>query len=96
MKKIIAVAVAIALLATSAYCGPPFGQAVAVTPSDTTDLANGPTQSIFVGGTGTLTVDMYNGGTVQFTAVPAGTTIPIKVKRIRATGTSATAIVAFL
>ena len=74
---------------------PVYAAAAAVTPNDATDLPNGPANAIYVGGAGTLTVDMAgNGATVLFGAVPAGTTIPIKVKRVRATGTAATSIVA--
>lgn len=71
----------------------PITAAVAVTPSDTTDL-NYLTRAIYVGGGGDLTVVMANGVTVTFSAVPAGTMLPIRVNRVRTTGTSATLIVA--
>lgn len=67
--------------------------AAAVTPSDTTDLTI-TTRYLFVGGAGTLTVDMSNGATVLFTGVLAGSVLPIRVNRVRATGTTATNIVA--
>lgn len=68
--------------------------AVAVTPSDTVDLAT-PARSLFVGAAGTLTLDTMGGETsVLFSAVPAGATITLGVKRVRATGTTCTGIIA--
>lgn len=64
-----------------------------VTPSDTVDLPK-LTDAIWVGGTGAVAAVAQNGQVVLITAVPAGELLPIKAKRINATGTSATAIVA--
>jgi uncharacterized membrane protein len=71
-----------------------FTNAVAVTPSDSAFISA--TGAIYVGVAGTLKVMMAGAGNavVEFTAVPAGTTIPISVKQVFATGTSATSIVA--
>ena len=69
--------------------------AVAVTPSDSADLARVATKGLFVGGAGNITVDLTDGKTaVLFTGVLAGTFFPVQVKRVRATGTTATNIVA--
>jgi hypothetical protein len=65
----------------------------AVTPSDSVDLAY-ITRAIYVGGAGDVSVLNASGATVVFTAVPAGTVLPISTARIRASGTGATAIVA--
>lgn len=66
---------------------------VAVTPSDTTLLA--PTRGLYIGGAGNVTVDFADGTTgILFTAPPVGTLLPISVIRVKATGTTATAIVA--
>lgn len=71
-----------------------YSHAVAVTPSDSSNLAT-PARALFVGGAGTLKVDTAGGETgVTFTAVPAGSTIALSVTKVYATGTSATAIVA--
>ena len=70
--------------------------ASAVTPSNTTILPD-VTRYVYVGGAGNLTVVMWGDATatpVLFTAVPAGTTLPIAVVQVMATGTTATAIVA--
>jgi len=75
------------------------GRAAAVTPSNTVDIPsvtggsnNGCT--LYVGGTGSVKVLTIGGDEVTFSAVPAGTFMPIQVLRVFATGTSATSIVA--
>jgi hypothetical protein len=66
--------------------------AAAVTPNDSTVLT--PTRSLYVGGTGNLTVRMYGSqNTVLFAAVPVGI-LPIQVDKVMSTGTAATNIVA--
>lgn len=71
----------------------PAEYAVAVTPSNTTDLTN-VTRALYIGGAGDVTVDMPDGSTVLFANALAGTILPIRVKRVRSTGTAATGIVA--
>lgn len=76
--------------------------AVAVTPSDSANLSLTPTQSgtlpkpfaLYVGGAGDVKVDLESGATVTFKAVPVGTTLMIRVRKVYATGTSATNLVA--
>lgn len=65
----------------------------AVTPNDGTDLTF-TTRYVYVGVAGSLTVVLKSGVTVAFTVVPAGTTIPICATRVKATGTTASSIVA--
>lgn len=68
--------------------------AAAVTPSNTADLPQ-PAYALYVGGAGNITLDTVGGQTsVLFTAVPVGTVLALAVKRVRATGTTATALVA--
>lgn len=66
----------------------------AITPNDAADLADTP-KALWVSVTGTLAVvaakDTANTGT-QLGTVPAGTVIPIRVRRVMATGTTATVI----
>lgn len=72
----------------------PAYNAVAVTPSDSTDMTV-VSRAIYVGGAGNITVNMAGSGTaVTFTAVPAGSMLPIAVARVKSTGTTATSIVA--
>lgn len=64
----------------------------AVTTSDTTVLSN--VRSLWVGGAGNVSVHDQNDNVVTFNSVPAGTLLPISPKRVRATSTTATNIVA--
>jgi hypothetical protein len=45
---------------------------------------------LYVGGTGNVSVITIGGDQLIFNGIPAGTTLPIQVKRLRATGTTAT------
>lgn len=72
--------------------GDPAKWGESVTPDDVVNLAN-PARSLYIGGTGSLSVEMYGGGTQSFAAVPVGI-FPIQVTRVNATGTTATNIVA--
>ena len=69
----------------------PAANAVAVTPSDSVDLAY-VTRALYVGGAGDVSVQM--GATVSFIGVQAGSVLPIRVSRVNAAGTTATGIVA--
>lgn len=64
--------------------------AAAAAASDTVDLPSIP-RSIYVGVSGDVKVDMAEGGTVIFKAVPVGI-LPIRPKRIYVAGTTATNI----
>jgi hypothetical protein len=68
--------------------------AAAVTPSDTTDLTTAPTKGLYIGGSGNVKVDMSDGTTVTFTDLAAGVIHPISCKRVYATDTTATLILA--
>lgn len=70
-----------------------FDHAIAVTPNDSVDLVS--TGILHVGGAGNLNVDFTDGTTVSINNVAAGTILPVRVKRVRATGTSATNISLF-
>jgi len=72
----------------------PATRAIAVTPNDGTDLTF-VTRSLYVGGAGNVSVDLADSGSsIVFIGVPAGTFLPVRVKRVRATSTTATSIVA--
>lgn len=71
--------------------------AVAVTPHNTNEVASndGYPRALYVGGAGNVTVDMADGQTdVAFVGVQAGQILDIQVSRVKATGTTATNIVA--
>jgi hypothetical protein len=64
----------------------------AVTPSNTTLLPLG--LGLYVGGAGDVAVTCEDGSQFTFSAVPAGTFIPVRVTQVRSTGTDATLIIA--
>lgn len=74
--------------------------AVAVTPSDTVDIAypSGTRYGrwIYVGGAGDLKVKLADGSDATFTAVSVGVFHPIAVTRVYSTGTTATGIIAII
>jgi hypothetical protein len=74
------------------YVGPA-DRFMTVTPNDASDLPNGLTRGVFVGVGGDFAaVDLY-GNVVSFSSADAQYH-PLRVKRIRATGTTASGIVA--
>lgn len=73
--------------------GEPASHAYVVTPDSSNDIAY-TTRGLWVGGAGTLVVDMQGGETnVTFSGIAAGTLIPIRATRVYATST-ATLIIA--
>lgn len=74
------------------FLSSPITGAAAVTPNDSTDLAE-LTLALYIGVAGTLKVTMMDGTVVTYGAITAGRH-PLRVKRVWSTGTSATSIVA--
>ena len=74
-----------------AHLADPASHAFAVTPSDAADLDNW-ALALYVGTAGDVRVDTWGGETVTFANVPAGV-LPVRVKRVYATGTTAAGIV---
>lgn len=68
----------------------------AVTPANATMLPNGTARGLWVGGVGNVTVQFNpeDSAAVTFTAVPAGTFLPVEAWSVNSTGTTATLIVA--
>lgn len=64
----------------------------AITPNDSADLSL-ETNGLFVGGAGNVKVDLYDGSTVTLNGMLAGTIYPLRVKRVYATGTTATNLI---
>lgn len=79
-------------LATSGLDSP-FEDGALVTPSDTADLAT-PARSLWVGGAGNVRVTTLRGTDLLISGVAAGTVLPFRVKRVWATNTTATLIIA--
>jgi len=73
-----------------------YDTALAVTPSDGSDLSGEPYFAVWVGTGGDLKVDMSDGGSaVTLSNCASGQLIPIMVERIYATGTTASNIIVF-
>lgn len=71
----------------------PVTNAVAVTPHNTNELSY-VSRALYVGTGGDIAVTMQDSGSVTFVDVPTGTLLPIRVKIVKATGTTASDIVA--
>jgi hypothetical protein len=69
-----------------------YNDAAAITASNTTNLAR-LTDAINVGAAGTLAAVLQNDQVVTLT-VTAGALLPLRVKRVNSTGTTATGLVA--
>lgn len=77
----------------------PYNESIAITTSDSENLMpytvrNRLTDAIYVGTTGDVIAVDQNGDATTFKAVPAGVWLPIAVKRVNASGTTATNLVA--
>jgi len=73
-----------------------YSAAKVIAPSDTNDLPNGSTGGIYVGGAGDMVVTfvtMKDGESITLKGLQAGEIYPFRVKRIWATGTTATDVV---
>lgn len=69
--------------------------AVAVTlDADLHNTGRGPVRAVYVGGTGNVSANMSDGSTATFVGVQAGSVLPISVRQINSSGTSATSLVA--
>jgi len=71
----------------------PARDAAAVIPNDATDLAV-TSRALFIGQAGDVSVVMLGGQTITFAGLAAGTLLPVRVSRVKATGTTAGSIVA--
>ncbi|MGA1670277.1 MAG: spike base protein, RCAP_Rcc01079 family [Candidatus Nanopelagicaceae bacterium] len=70
----------------------PAERAFAITGNDSTDLTVFP-RAIYVGGAGNVKVITLGGDTVTFSGVLAGTVLPVRVKRVFSTDTTATNLI---
>jgi hypothetical protein len=64
-----------------------------ITKSDTVDFTR-VSRGVYVGGAGDVAAVMSDGTVLTFSAVPAGTLLPIRCKRINSTNTTATLMLA--
>ena len=68
------------------------GNASAITPSNTVEF-QGPVV-VYVGVTGNMAVKTAAGDEVTFIGVQAGSVLPVRVKQVKSTGTTATNLLA--
>lgn len=67
---------------------------VAVTTSDSTDFSGFVTRGIYVGVGGDVVAVTVANSAVTFKNVPSGTVLPVRARRVNATSTTATDLVA--
>lgn len=77
----------------AAHAAGPIDAVRPVTPSDAADLPGGVARGLFVGEAGTVAIVDRHGGAATLTSMEAQYH-PIRVLRVRTTGTTATGIVA--
>lgn len=70
----------------------PAGHGFPITPSDADDLPE-VTRAIYVGQAGALAVSLVSGAEVTLLGVAAGTVLPLRLRKVLATGTTASALV---
>lgn len=72
-----------------------YSKSRAVTPSNTQDIANGyVSDAVFFPSAGNAVLVLDDGSTVTLTSVAANSIHPFAIKRVNATGTTATGILA--
>jgi hypothetical protein len=72
---------------------PPGYGVVEVTPHDTNNLTS-PSRGLYIGTAGDVKIMAVNGSIATFIGAASGSVLPIQAKRVYATGTTATNIVA--
>ncbi len=73
----------------------PAGHAEVIVPHASTNFSR-EAQGIWVGGVGDVAVVLPSDDVVIFLAVPSGTLLPVRAKRVNAVGTDATSMVAMM
>lgn len=78
----------------SALSGPASG-GFAVEPHDSNIMPQ-VSRALYVGGAGTISMVLVSGDPLTLSNVPAGSVLPVRARQVLATGTTATAIAAFV
>lgn len=73
----------------------PASHGFAVTPHDSNDLAE-VTRALYVGGAGAVSLVLASGASVTLTGVAGGTILPLRLRQVKAIGTTATHLVGLL
>ncbi len=72
----------------------PAMSAAAVTPNDSADIPTGICRALYIGVGGTVVLDTSNATSLTFVGLQSGTILPLNIKRVRATSTTATNLMA--
>jgi hypothetical protein len=75
--------------------GDPSAHAFAVTPSDTVNLPTA-AQALYIGSAGDVVIHTLDGSQVTFVGLSDGQILPVRTRRVLATGTTAASIVALV
>lgn len=70
----------------------PASHGFAIAPHDVTELAE-VTRALYVGGAGAVAVVLASGASLTFSGIAGGTVLPLRLRQVRATGTTATQLV---
>jgi len=70
----------------------PASHGFAVTPHDSNDWSE-VTRALYVGGAGALAVVLASGASVTLSGIAGGTILPLRLRQVKATGTTATLLV---
>jgi len=73
--------------------GPIYNKAAAITTSNTVNIPQGPTDALLIGSSGNVAAVFENDDVVVL-AVSAPVVLPVRVKRVNATSTTATGLAA--
>ncbi|PWR04397.1 hypothetical protein DKT77_01595 [Meridianimarinicoccus roseus] len=65
-----------------------------IVPSDAGDLSH-VTRAVYVGTGGTISAQLASGAMVTMAGVPGGSLLPLRIRKVMATGTTAGQMVAF-
>jgi hypothetical protein len=71
-----------------------YNRAFAISKSNSVNFEQGPCDAVWVGGGGVVVAVFEDGVTIPFTCA-AGTLLPIRIKRVHNTNTTATVMTAF-
>lgn len=66
-----------------------------IVPNDSTDLQE-ITRAIYVGAPGTVVLVLLSGAELTLAGIAAGTILPLRVRRVKATGTTASSVIGLL
>lgn len=70
----------------------PAGDGFSITPSDAADLPE-VTRAIYVGGAGTISLVLASGASLTLSGAASGSILPLRVRQVRASATTATNLV---